>query len=228
MNLNENANVRGEVESKREFCLPGLVHCAWNKTESYSNNICGKKRRVKGHDCDRILEERYRGSSASCAMHYPRISREIYTAVQHFSWETHPVPTIPSSRSHPPLVWLFSRSSSAVPALFAATTAAGTDRENHTIRRRGEIDSRCDAGDENAAGKEEARGGIKGRQRGRRKKKRRSSRRVIERCAPLSFAVAKSSRNEWHRNEKSRARIRASTSRGRTTKCLSLKGISRS
>jgi hypothetical protein len=68
--------------------------------------------------------------------------------------------------------------------------------KNHTTRRRDEIDSRCDAGDENAAGKEEARGEEGERQRERRKKKGRSSRQVIERCAPLSFTVAKVPGNE--------------------------------
>lgn len=44
-------------------------------------------------------------------------------------------------------VWIFSH-----PACGAAVVHdGGTDRENHATRRRGEIDSRCDAGDENTA-----------------------------------------------------------------------------
>lgn len=105
----------------------------------------------------------------------------------------------------------------------AVVRGDGADRENHATRRRDEIDSRRDAGEysrERRSTKHDWRkrdeGGGK------------SSRQVIERCAPLSFAVAKSSGSRERscaRNEESRSRIRASIVDehprcSRTTKCL--------
>lgn len=74
---------------------------------------------------------------------YLQISREIYTAVERLS-------SVPS---------LISLSSLAYRLVFfslptcggTVVRSGGADRENHTTRGRGEIDSRCDAGDENAA-----------------------------------------------------------------------------
>lgn len=72
---------------------------------------------------------------------YLQTSREIYAAVQRL-----PVSSLVSLISRH-LSGFFSHSACGA----AVVHDGGTDRENHATRRRGEIDSRCDAGDENTA-----------------------------------------------------------------------------
>lgn len=105
----------------------------------------------------------------------------------------------------------------AVQSLFAATELIG----KITRRRRGEIDSRCDAGDENAVGKKsrarrqdrEAMGKGKGR-------RVRLLRRARHYCSRKKFQI----RERMRRNEKLDSRIRASIFDEprcpRITKCL--------
>ena len=137
-----------------------------------------------------------------------QILREIYTTVQ-------------SLASGP--IFFFSSPACST----AVVRGSGTDRENHTTRRRGEIDSRYDAGDENAA--EEGRNArqdskLAGRREGRRVRLLRGARHY------RSPFVAKSSgsRDECAGTRNTRlSRIRASIFDPRraprcprTTKCL--------
>lgn len=127
----------------------------------------------------------------------------------------------PSSRSH------LSPPSDFFPACGATVVrGGGADRENHTTRGRDEIDSRCDAGDENAARE----------RRNARQDRRLEARGVGRRVRLLRGArhyrspfAAKSSgsRDECTRTRNTRFRIRASIPdprramrRPRTTKCL--------
>lgn len=112
----------------------------------------------------------------------------------------------------------------------AVVRGGGTDRENHTTRRRGEIDSRCDAGDENAAG--EGRNArqyskLAGRREGRRVRLLRGARHYR---SPF-LAKSSGSRDECAGTRNTRSRIRASIFDPRaprcprTTKCLGEKNF---
>lgn len=101
-----------------------------------------RKKRDKSSRTTEFSEERQPGSSASYAV--SRLSANLARDLHGSS--TSPG-TIPRLAHLSPPVWIFSH-----PACGAAVVHDdGTDRENHATRRRGEIDSRCDAGDENIA-----------------------------------------------------------------------------
>lgn len=90
------------------------------------------------------------------------------------------------SHTIPRLALIFRLPSGFFPAYGATVVRGGrADRENHTTRGGDEIDSRCDARDENAG--RERRNARRDRRAG--EKRGRSSCQIIERCAPLSFAV---------------------------------------